>query len=113
MRGDWMRDGRSSSGAAEGTSASCGTATGGRGRTGAGAISADRPPACDAGPGGSPTAANAIAVQQAAIAAANASRLPGIGRLSAQAGRVASRRAGVAVAGPQGQLQNRLSRTDP
>ena len=41
-------------------------------------------------PGGSPTAASAMAAQQAAIAAANASRLPGIGQLSARAGRAAS-----------------------
>jgi hypothetical protein len=69
-------------GSLEGTPVSCGAVScgviGGWGRTGAGPVRAAGAPACRAEAGGSPIAAAVRAAQQAAIAAATASRLPGI-----------------------------------
>src|SRR5580704_12734591 len=80
----------SADGAAGGAAVGCGTMIDGCGRTTAAAVGAGRPPAGDGEPGGSPTAASVMAPQQAAIAAANVSRLPRMGRLSARGGRAAS-----------------------
>jgi hypothetical protein len=61
-----------------GNAVGCGGVIKGYGRTGVAAACAGRSSACSARPGGSPIAAAAMAAQQAAIAAADASRRPGI-----------------------------------